>query len=178
MASTLKRILVGKPISSDQADHQRLSNAIALPVFSSDAISSTAYATEEILFVQCVCQAISVFGRRVTSDVDLVVSKFNQLSMICKKGTRSNAFRDKYNSQKHRNHGDKAEEPDTCTLPCGGDPSARHRLMAITAAPPIGVPKNVAATTPDNGCNGPTDGASSVIGVSDTLNESRSSGAA
>lgn len=54
MASTLKRILVGKPIASDQADHQRLSNAIALPVFSSDAISSTAYATGEILAVTAV----------------------------------------------------------------------------------------------------------------------------
>jgi amino acid transporter len=60
MASTLKRILVGKPISSDQADHQRLSNAIALPVFSSDAISSTAYATGEILAVTAVGASASL----------------------------------------------------------------------------------------------------------------------
>ena len=60
MASTLKRILVGKPISSDQADHQRLSNRIALPVFSSDAISSTAYATGEILAVTAVGASASL----------------------------------------------------------------------------------------------------------------------
>ena len=60
MASTLKRILVGKPIASDQADHQRLSNAIALPVFSSDAISSTAYATGEILAVTAVGASASL----------------------------------------------------------------------------------------------------------------------
>ena len=47
----LKRILIGKPISSEDEGHQRLRKAIALPVFASDAISSTAYATDEILVV-------------------------------------------------------------------------------------------------------------------------------
>src|SRR5205085_9863081 len=42
---------VGRPLASSEQEHQRLSKAIALPIFSSDAISSTAYATEEILFV-------------------------------------------------------------------------------------------------------------------------------
>jgi amino acid transporter len=49
--SVLKRLLVGRPISSAEQEHQRLSKTIALAVFSSDAISSTAYATEEILRV-------------------------------------------------------------------------------------------------------------------------------
>jgi amino acid transporter len=47
----LKRILIGKPISSEDEGHQRLRKVIALPVFASDAISSTAYATDEILVV-------------------------------------------------------------------------------------------------------------------------------
>jgi amino acid transporter len=47
----LKRLLVGRPLSSAEQEHQRLSKTIALAVFSSDAISSTAYATEEILRV-------------------------------------------------------------------------------------------------------------------------------
>ncbi len=51
MLSILKRVLVGRPLASSEQDHQRISKLIALPVFSSDAISSTAYATEEILFV-------------------------------------------------------------------------------------------------------------------------------
>ena len=46
-----KRVLVGRPLASSEQEHQRLSKLIALAVFSSDAISSTAYATEEILFV-------------------------------------------------------------------------------------------------------------------------------
>ncbi len=51
MYSTTKRILVGKPIASAEEQHQRLRKIIALPVFASDAISSTAYATDEILVV-------------------------------------------------------------------------------------------------------------------------------
>jgi len=47
----LKRVLVGRPLGSEEMDHQRIPKWIGLPVFSSDAISSTAYATEEILFV-------------------------------------------------------------------------------------------------------------------------------
>lgn len=51
MTSPFKRILVGKPIASSEEQHQRLGKPTALAVFASDAISSTAYATEEILFV-------------------------------------------------------------------------------------------------------------------------------
>ncbi len=47
----LKRFLVGNPLKTAQAVHQRLSKRLALAVFSSDALSSVAYATEEILLV-------------------------------------------------------------------------------------------------------------------------------
>ena len=50
----LKRLLVGRPLATAEQEHQRISRVIALAVFSSDAISSTAYATEEILFVTAV----------------------------------------------------------------------------------------------------------------------------
>jgi amino acid transporter len=46
-----KSTLIGKPIETDQDAHHRLKKRVALPVFASDAISSTAYATEEILIV-------------------------------------------------------------------------------------------------------------------------------
>src|SRR4051812_27945455 len=49
--SFLKRIFVGRPLASSEQEHQRLIKTIALAVFSSDAISSTAYATQEILLV-------------------------------------------------------------------------------------------------------------------------------
>ena len=47
----IKRLLVGKPLESAQQQHQRLTNPIALAVFSSDALSSVAYASEAILGV-------------------------------------------------------------------------------------------------------------------------------
>jgi len=47
----LKRWLVGDPIKTAQAPHERLSKRLALSIFSSNSISSVAYATEEILLV-------------------------------------------------------------------------------------------------------------------------------
>ncbi len=51
MPFNLKKILVGTPLASDRVDHERISKKKALAVFSSDALSSVAYATEEILIV-------------------------------------------------------------------------------------------------------------------------------
>ncbi|MEY2450057.1 MAG: hypothetical protein QOH79_3533 [Acidimicrobiaceae bacterium] len=51
MPSLIKRLLVGRPLASADEGHQRLIKIVALAVFASDAISSTAYATEEILLV-------------------------------------------------------------------------------------------------------------------------------
>src|SRR6187402_13795 len=44
----MKRILVGRPQRSDRLAHTLLPKRIALPVFASDAMSSVAYAPEEI----------------------------------------------------------------------------------------------------------------------------------
>ncbi len=51
MYAAIKRLLVGRPIATSEGEHRRLSKPVALATFSADAISSTAYATEEILFV-------------------------------------------------------------------------------------------------------------------------------
>jgi amino acid transporter len=47
----LKRLIIGTPVSSEKAAHSLLSKRLALPIFSSDALSSVAYATQEILLV-------------------------------------------------------------------------------------------------------------------------------
>ena len=49
--SRLKALFVGRPLASAQARHERLSRRSAVAVFASDALSSVAYATEEILRV-------------------------------------------------------------------------------------------------------------------------------
>jgi amino acid transporter len=51
MVTSVKRLFVGNPLKTEQATHERLTKKTALAVFSSDALSSTAYATEEILLV-------------------------------------------------------------------------------------------------------------------------------
>lgn len=51
MIAEFKRLLVGNPIETAAQHDQRLSKRIALAVFSSDALSSVAYASEAILFV-------------------------------------------------------------------------------------------------------------------------------
>ena len=48
---TFKRLLLGRATKNVDLKHQRLSNSVALAVFSSDAISSTAYATGEIILM-------------------------------------------------------------------------------------------------------------------------------
>src|ERR1041385_1966047 len=49
--ASLKRLLVGSPIRTARLAHERLSKKVALAIFASDALSSTAYATEQILLV-------------------------------------------------------------------------------------------------------------------------------
>ena len=59
MLRAFKRFLVGQPLATSQAIGERLSKRDALAVFSSDALSSVAYATEEILLVLAVAAAYS-----------------------------------------------------------------------------------------------------------------------
>src|SRR4051794_5268631 len=47
----VRRVLLGAPIPTANAHHERLSPLLGLPVFSSDALSSVAYATEAILLI-------------------------------------------------------------------------------------------------------------------------------
>ena len=49
--AALKRLVVGRPMSSGELGHTLLPKSIALPVFASDALSSMAYATQEVLLV-------------------------------------------------------------------------------------------------------------------------------
>jgi amino acid transporter len=49
--SALKRLLVGHPLRSEEFAHQRLTKRVALAVFGTDAVASTAFASQEILVV-------------------------------------------------------------------------------------------------------------------------------
>lgn len=49
LSDSAKRLVFGRALRSDRLEHTLLPKAIALPVFASDALSSNAYATQEIL---------------------------------------------------------------------------------------------------------------------------------
>lgn len=48
---TAKRILLGEPLTNEQLDDQALPKKMALPIFASDALSSVAYAPQELVMI-------------------------------------------------------------------------------------------------------------------------------
>jgi len=56
---SLNEFLIGKPLQTDALPHQRVSKRVGLAVFASDALSSTAYATEEIFIILALASANS-----------------------------------------------------------------------------------------------------------------------
>ena len=64
--------LIGRPLQTADAPHQTIGKAIGLAVFASDALSSTAYATQEILIVLAAA-GIAAFGFVVPISIAIVV---------------------------------------------------------------------------------------------------------
>src|SRR3954463_14237348 len=56
----LKRVLLGEPLTNQMASHERIPKWKALAVLSSDALSSVAYATEEVLIPLAAFTAVAV----------------------------------------------------------------------------------------------------------------------
>ncbi|HTI22157.1 MAG TPA: DNA-binding protein, partial [Kutzneria sp.] len=61
IATAAKRLVLGRPFRSDRLAHTLLPKRIALPVFASDALSSVAYAPEEIFLTLSVA-GLSAYG--------------------------------------------------------------------------------------------------------------------
>jgi amino acid transporter len=72
-AYRLKRLLLGKPLHTDQLAHERLGKPTALAVFASDNLSSSAYATEEILRVLVPAVGVAAFALVVPITIALLV---------------------------------------------------------------------------------------------------------
>ena len=70
-----KSWLIGRPLASEEEIGERLSKRLALPIFSSDAISSSAYATEEILRVLVVGGALAfIFSIEVAAAIAFLLA--------------------------------------------------------------------------------------------------------
>ena len=60
--STLKRVLVGRPLATSASARERVSRAVGLAIFSSDAVASSAFATQEILHVLVPVAGMAAIG--------------------------------------------------------------------------------------------------------------------
>src|SRR5438034_11013303 len=81
--SRLKRLFLGTPLPTAQSRHERLGKATALAVFASDALSSVAYATEEILLVLILAGTAALsysipIGIAIAVLIAIVVSSYRQ----------------------------------------------------------------------------------------------------
>ena len=79
----LKRLFVGIPLPTAQQRHERLGKTTALAVFASDALSSNAYATEEILLVLVAAGAMALqytlpIGIAIALLIAVVISSYRQ----------------------------------------------------------------------------------------------------
>jgi amino acid transporter len=83
LATAVKRILVGRPFRSERLSHTLLPKRIALPVFASDALSSVAYAPEQLFLILSVA-GISAYalapwvGLAVSAVMLVVVTSYRQ----------------------------------------------------------------------------------------------------
>ncbi len=83
LATAVKRILVGRPFSSERLAHTLLPKRIALPVFASDALSSVAYAPDQLFLILSVA-GISAYsfapwvGLVVAAVMLVVVTSYRQ----------------------------------------------------------------------------------------------------
>jgi amino acid transporter len=68
----LSHLLIGRPLSTADAPHQTIGKAVGLAVFASDALSSTAYATQEILGVLAAAGTIA-FGYVFPISIAIVI---------------------------------------------------------------------------------------------------------
>jgi amino acid transporter len=60
--SIVKRFLLGRPLATSSAGRQRVSRAVGLAIFSSDAVASSAFATQEILHVLVPVAGMAAIG--------------------------------------------------------------------------------------------------------------------
>ncbi len=91
MLSGLKRLLVGRPLPTALARHERLSKITGLAIFASDNLSSVAYATEEILRVLIVAgvAALSLsvpIGVAIAIVILIVINSYRQTILAYPQG--------------------------------------------------------------------------------------------
>lgn len=83
LSTVARRLLIGRPFRSDRLSHTLLPKRIALPVFASDALSSVAYAPEEVFLMLSVAGVTAYaltpwIGLAVAAVMLVVVASYRQ----------------------------------------------------------------------------------------------------
>ncbi|OBI46770.1 APC family permease [Mycobacterium colombiense] len=83
LSTATRRLLIGRPFRSDRLSHTLLPKRIALPVFASDALSSVAYAPEEVFLMLSVAGVTAYaltpwIGLAVAAVMLVVVASYRQ----------------------------------------------------------------------------------------------------
>jgi amino acid transporter len=91
MLSALKRVIVGQPLATAQARHERLSKSTGLAIFASDNLSSVAYASEEILRVLLLAgvgalDLASPIGFAIAGVIAIVIYSYRQTILAYPQG--------------------------------------------------------------------------------------------
>ena len=89
--SAFKRLLVGRPLPTAQARHERLSKTTGLAIFASDNLSSVAYASEEILRVLVVAGVAALalaspIGVAIALVIAVVIYSYRQTILVYPQG--------------------------------------------------------------------------------------------
>lgn len=89
--NAFKRLLVGRPLPTAQARHERLSKTTGLAIFASDNLSSVAYASEEILRVLVVAGVgalalASPIGVAIALVIAIVIYSYRQTILVYPQG--------------------------------------------------------------------------------------------
>ncbi len=87
----MKRVLVGTPIPTTLAKHERLGRATGLAVFASDALSSVAYATEATLLILVLAGSAALrlsvpIGLGIAALIAIVVTSYRQAILAYPQG--------------------------------------------------------------------------------------------
>jgi amino acid transporter len=91
MLSALKRVILGQPLATAQARHERLSKSTGLAIFASDNLSSVAYASEEILRVLILAgvgalNLASPIGAAIAIVIAIVIYSYRQTILAYPQG--------------------------------------------------------------------------------------------
>ena len=113
MFSKLKRLIIGKTLKTEDASGEKLNVFWGLPILSSDAISSVAYAGEEILWVLVPVIGLLAYRNMFYSALAIIFLLFFLLKFLYKVVSRR---RKRYQIRSSVSEAARRKEPNAKTL--------------------------------------------------------------